>query len=136
PHAQHLAGFAQHELDQPRILVYDACKILRACAGNDIGKSDAPAFRLRHDFLRDDEHVALLQREIGVPQGPGKQFPQVRAALDFRQAGQGAEDELSHDLLSPYQENAGATSRMKRSSCVTWSMPAKRMHRSVTPAAS
>src|SRR6185295_6994630 len=42
-----------------------------------------------------------------VPQGPGKEVPQMRAALDFGQAGQSAENELSHDPVSALSGKRG-----------------------------
>jgi hypothetical protein len=53
-------GLAQDDLDAARILVV-ASNLSRAVAGLDVVQANHASFRLRHDFLREDDDISILE---------------------------------------------------------------------------
>ena len=58
--------FGEDQLDEACVLARDGGELARARAGDDIGEPHVAAFRLGHDLLRDDEHVACEESESGT----------------------------------------------------------------------
>jgi hypothetical protein len=81
PDSHDACGLAKDDLDAARILVV-ACNLQRSLRRLDARETDNPAFRLRNDLLREHDHVAVLELELG-----GDELGQVVAFLDLRQAG-------------------------------------------------
>ena len=94
--AENFPGLTQYELDEPRILQDDARELHSARARLDLCEKHAPAFGFGDDLLRDDEDVTGLECKAVGCERAGEEVREVRAALDFPDAGQRSEYQLSH----------------------------------------
>src|SRR5579862_4603817 len=65
-HAQHLARLTEDDLDEPGVLVRDACELHGTRRRRDAAKTDHASFGFRDDLLCKDEHVAVFKRQAHV----------------------------------------------------------------------
>jgi len=109
-------GFRQHELDKPRILAGLFRQLARPRRRHDGRHVDQPAFRLRHDLLRDDDDIAGFEREVRVDQRRDRYRIEVVARLHHRHAVQPDDrDPVGHRL-----------DRVSRTLCAAAGTPARR----------
>ena len=104
--AQHFARFAQHQFDQPRILVDDAREFERAGRWRYLCEAHLAAFRFRHDFLRDHHDVAGFECFARAQNRCSQQFRELRAAHDFRDSRQRNEYQFPH-RRAPLTQSGG-----------------------------
>src|SRR3546814_3710292 len=85
------SGFRENQFYKERVLVRNSREAFRFLAWLHVRESDKAALRLRHDLLRDHEHVACLQPNSCTSQRFGKDFWQLIARLDLSHHSKGAD---------------------------------------------
>ena len=97
PH--HAPRFAQHQFDEPGILLHGSRQFERSGTRHDVGQIDAPALGLGDHFLREHQHIVGAQREPGARQrvrGQGGEIVAGRHLRKFRQCDEPQLDRRAH----------------------------------------
>ncbi len=81
-----LTRLRKNEFDDPRILVGNLSKLDGFCRRCDGVEPHEAAFGLRHDLLREDQHVPASQRDAGCSDGIQRDRSQIVAVPDSRYA--------------------------------------------------
>ena len=93
---EHLVALVEHHLDQARILVLLGRDLPRTLARLDVAQPAKAALGLRHDLVRDGDHIAV--RQVVGCRGR-EQRAEVVTGLELRDGAQ--RDELERQAVTP-----------------------------------